>query len=226
MAERPIWYFAPFHVDLEDERLWRDTAAVRLTAKAFAVLRHLVEHAGQLVTREELFAAVWGTTYVSDAALAVCIRELRQALGDTAQTPQYVETVRGRERAAELAGHFVQGRDAPRAVHYLQYTGAQAMQRCAYQEAVTCFEHALTIAPQLPVCRDTQALTIDLYLALRTACCHWANTSVSWRPYARLNHSPRRWETSSDSPGWCAIWRHACGCWATRSTLFRWGSVP
>jgi DNA-binding winged helix-turn-helix (wHTH) protein len=96
MAERPIWYFAPFHVDLEDERLWRNTEAVRLTAKAFAVLRHLVEHAGQLVTREELLAAVWGTTYVSDAALAVCIRELRQALGDTAQTPQYVETVRGR----------------------------------------------------------------------------------------------------------------------------------
>jgi DNA-binding winged helix-turn-helix (wHTH) protein len=86
MAERPIWYFAPFHVDLEDERLWRDTAAVRLTAKAFAVLRHLVEYAGQLVTREELFAAVWGTTYVSDAALAVCIRELRQALGDVART--------------------------------------------------------------------------------------------------------------------------------------------
>ena len=76
---------------------------------------------------------------------------------------------RARERAAELAGHFVQGRDAARAVHYLQSTGAQAVQRCAYQEAVTCFEHALTIAQQLPVCRDTQALTIDLHLALRTA---------------------------------------------------------
>ena len=39
---------------------------------------------------------MWTTPYVSEAALAVCIRELRQALGDRAQTPQYVETVRGR----------------------------------------------------------------------------------------------------------------------------------
>jgi DNA-binding winged helix-turn-helix (wHTH) protein/predicted ATPase/type II secretory pathway predicted ATPase ExeA len=77
-------------------RLWRGTEAVRLTAKAWGVLRHLVAQAGQLVTKEELCAVVWETPFVSDASLAVCIREVRQALGDTAQTPQYVETVRGR----------------------------------------------------------------------------------------------------------------------------------
>src|SRR5262245_6975356 len=96
MSEAHIWHFAPFRLDLGAERLWRQTEAVRLTAKAFAVLRYLVEHAGQLVTKDDLFAAVWGATYVSEAAMAMCIREIRQALGDAAQTPQYVETVRGR----------------------------------------------------------------------------------------------------------------------------------
>jgi DNA-binding winged helix-turn-helix (wHTH) protein len=96
MGETRIWHFAPFRLDVEDERLWRGTEAVRLTAKAFGVLRCLVAQAGQLVTKDELFAAVWTSGYVSDATLAVCIRELRQALGDAAQTPQYVETVRGR----------------------------------------------------------------------------------------------------------------------------------
>ena len=96
MTESHGWHFASFHLDLRAARLWRGAEAVHLTAKAFGVLRHLVAHAGQLVTKDDLFAAVWATAYVSDAALAVCIRELRQALGDVAHSPQYVETVRGR----------------------------------------------------------------------------------------------------------------------------------
>jgi DNA-binding winged helix-turn-helix (wHTH) protein len=94
--ETRIWHFGPFRLDVGAERLWRGTEAVRLTAKAFGVLRYLVAHAGQLVTKEEIFATAWGAAYVSDATLAVYIRELRQALGDAAQIPQYVETVRGR----------------------------------------------------------------------------------------------------------------------------------
>jgi DNA-binding winged helix-turn-helix (wHTH) protein/predicted ATPase len=96
MPETRTWYFAPFHVDLGAERLWQGTEPVRLTAKAFAVLCYLVEHAGQLVTKDDLFAAVWESAYVSEAALAVCIGEIRRALGDVAQTRQYLETVRGR----------------------------------------------------------------------------------------------------------------------------------
>lgn len=64
MVEPHIWHFALFRLDLEAERLWRGAEVLRLTAKAFAVLRCLVSHAGQLVTKEDLFAAVWGTAYV------------------------------------------------------------------------------------------------------------------------------------------------------------------
>lgn len=96
MPEPQNWHFAPFRLDLAAQQLWRETEVVRLTAKAFGVLRCLVAEAGLLVSKDDLFAAVWDGAFVSDAALATCIRELRLALGDTAQTPQYVETVRGR----------------------------------------------------------------------------------------------------------------------------------
>ncbi len=60
------------------------------------MLRQLVHHAGQLVTRDELFETIWSEAHVSDDALTVCIRELRRALGDQARSPQYIETVRSR----------------------------------------------------------------------------------------------------------------------------------
>jgi DNA-binding winged helix-turn-helix (wHTH) protein/tetratricopeptide (TPR) repeat protein len=96
MQETHSLRFAPFRLDLGTEQLWCGEEARPLTRKAFAALRYFVEHAGQLVTKAELLAAVWNVPYVSDMALAACIREIRRALGDTAQTPQFLETVRGR----------------------------------------------------------------------------------------------------------------------------------
>ncbi|MFQ5937310.1 MAG: AAA family ATPase, partial [Acidiferrobacterales bacterium] len=88
--------FEPFRLDLRDERLWHGRDAIPLTNRAFAVLRYLVEHPSQLVTKNVLLEAVWSTTYVTEAALAMCIRELRQALRDDAKAPRFIETVRGR----------------------------------------------------------------------------------------------------------------------------------
>ena len=48
------------------------------------------------MTKDELFAAVWSDTVVSDAALTSCIQELRQALHDHARKPRYIETVHRR----------------------------------------------------------------------------------------------------------------------------------
>jgi len=88
--------FGPFRLDLANEQLWQGPEALKLTGKAFAVLRYLVEHSEQLVTKEALFTAVWPETVVSDAALTVCVRELRRVLEDTAKPPHYIETVHGR----------------------------------------------------------------------------------------------------------------------------------
>ena len=96
MPEESALCFGPFRLDVVNERVWRGQEALKLTRKALAVLRYLVEHAGQLITKDVLFTVVWPEVVVGDAALTVCIRELRQVLGDEAQAPQYIETVYGR----------------------------------------------------------------------------------------------------------------------------------
>ena len=82
--------FGSYRWDPHTGQLWRGKQEVSLTGKASAVLRYLVERAGQLVTKDELFGAVWPQTVVSDAALSSCIQELRQALGDDAKKPRYI----------------------------------------------------------------------------------------------------------------------------------------
>src|SRR5919109_3865626 len=83
----------PFRLDSANQTLWHGSQAIPLTPKAFTVLRYLMARPGQLVTKEELLNAAWPGIYVSDAALKVCIRRIRQALGDLSHPPQYIETV-------------------------------------------------------------------------------------------------------------------------------------
>src|SRR5580765_3367717 len=83
-------------IELENECAWRGVERLQLMPRAFAVLRHLVDHAGLLVTKEELLTRVWRDAIVSDAALTTCIRDLRKALGDSPDTPRYIETVHRR----------------------------------------------------------------------------------------------------------------------------------
>ena len=96
MTLSPIVEFGPFHLDVLDERLWRGQEARPLTPKAFAVLRCLVAHPGQLVTKAMLMDTVWPETAISESTLTGCIWEVRQALGDSARQPDYLETVHGR----------------------------------------------------------------------------------------------------------------------------------
>ncbi len=88
--------FPPFHLDPEAGQLCRDDRPIALRPKTFGVLRHLAERPGRLVTKDELLDAVWPGTHVTDGVLKVCIRELRQALGDTAKTPEFIETLHRR----------------------------------------------------------------------------------------------------------------------------------
>ena len=94
----PVW------LDLANERLWYGDQARVLRPKTFALLRYLVEHPGQLLTKATLLEALWPETTVSEVVLAVCIRELRQALGDDARTPRFIETVH--RRGYRFIGHL------------------------------------------------------------------------------------------------------------------------
>jgi len=83
-------------IEAENEWAWCGARRLELTPRAFAVLRHLVEHRGRLITKEELFTTVWRDAIVSDAALSSCIRDLRKALGDSSGAPRYIQTVHRR----------------------------------------------------------------------------------------------------------------------------------
>jgi len=83
-------------IEAENEWAWCGARRLELTPRAFAVLRHFVEHPGRLITKEELLTTVWRDAIVSDAALASCIRDLRKALGDSSHAPRYIQTVHRR----------------------------------------------------------------------------------------------------------------------------------
>ena len=88
--------FGRFRLDATNECLWQGSQAISLRPKAFAVLKLLVEHSGQLVTKKKLLETVWPETYVGDAVLKASIRQLREAMGDDAASPRYIETAHRR----------------------------------------------------------------------------------------------------------------------------------
>jgi DNA-binding winged helix-turn-helix (wHTH) protein/Flp pilus assembly protein TadD len=90
----PAFYqFGPFRVDRTGYRVFRSDAVLPLTPKLLDLLLHLLDHAGELVTKEALLDAIWPDANVTDNALTQAISELRQALGDDPASPLYIKTV-------------------------------------------------------------------------------------------------------------------------------------
>ena len=87
--------FGPYEIELEGRSLRKFGYRIRLQPKSFLVLRALLERPGELVTREDLKAQLWPeNTFVEfESSLNVAVRRLREALGDEAQNPVYIETV-------------------------------------------------------------------------------------------------------------------------------------
>ena len=88
--------FDRFRFDRGEHRLEDASGAVDLNPKAFEVLAVLLQHRGQLVSKDALLDAVWTDAHVADGVLKVSIAELRRALGDSATTPRFIETVHRR----------------------------------------------------------------------------------------------------------------------------------
>ena len=87
--------FGPFQFDLDSHELHRSGIAVRLQPQPAKLLALLVERAGALVTRDEIRRSMWGDdTFVDfDQSVNFCVRRIRTALHDNADTPCYVETL-------------------------------------------------------------------------------------------------------------------------------------
>lgn len=96
MPEEKEYTFGPFRLNVTQEQLWRENQEIHLPPKVFAVLRYLVEHSGELVTKSTFFESIWAGLYVTDTVLAVHVGKAREALGDDPQRPVFIETVHRR----------------------------------------------------------------------------------------------------------------------------------
>ena len=87
--------FGAFEVDLEGRRLLKRGMPVTLREQSFQVLAALMEHPGEIVTREELRRRLWSSdTFVDfEVALNSAVSRLRDALGDSANSPSFIETI-------------------------------------------------------------------------------------------------------------------------------------
>jgi TolB-like protein/DNA-binding winged helix-turn-helix (wHTH) protein/cytochrome c-type biogenesis protein CcmH/NrfG len=87
--------FGIFQLDLKSRELHKAGVKIKLQEQPFRVLALLVERAGQVVTRDELRARVWPTdAYVAfDQGLNNAIKKVRDALGDSADSPRFIETL-------------------------------------------------------------------------------------------------------------------------------------
>ena len=111
--------FGAFEVDLRSGELHKHGIKIKLHDQPFQVLAMLLEHPGDLVTREQLHQKLWPSdTFVDfDVGLNSAIKRLRDALGDSADDPRFVETLprRGYRLIApveNLVASFVPAREA------------------------------------------------------------------------------------------------------------------
>jgi len=94
-ASRQVASFGPFELDLKAGELHRDGRSSLLQEQPLLVLKMLLQHPGDVVTREEMRRTLWpnDTIVEFDQSINAAIKKLRIALDDSADNPQYVETV-------------------------------------------------------------------------------------------------------------------------------------
>ncbi|HEX6279711.1 MAG TPA: winged helix-turn-helix domain-containing protein [Pyrinomonadaceae bacterium] len=104
MEIQQLLTFGDFALKADESVLELDGKAVPLTPKMFDTLHVLVKYQGRIVEKETLMREVWPDSFVEEGNIAFNIRQLRKALGDSAQSPTYIETVprRGYRFIAEV----------------------------------------------------------------------------------------------------------------------------
>jgi Tol biopolymer transport system component/DNA-binding winged helix-turn-helix (wHTH) protein len=87
--------FGLFEADLDSGELWKAGYKVKLPRQPFRVLAALLSRPGDIVTREELQLEIWGvnTNVDFDQAIAAAINKIREALGDSAENPRFIQTL-------------------------------------------------------------------------------------------------------------------------------------
>jgi DNA-binding winged helix-turn-helix (wHTH) protein/TolB-like protein len=158
--------FGLFEFDCASGELRREGALVRLQSQPAQVLACLIQHAGEITSREELFRTVWGDqTFVDfERGLNFCIAQIRLALGDDATAPRYIQTIPRRgyqfiapvQRIAGPATHVIPVRaslrSSSRVVQWLCAAGLLLAVGLGW-EYWRSFRHASRVPPIVAVVR-------------------------------------------------------------------------
>lgn len=139
-----IYRFEDVAIDSGEFRVTKTGESRHITPRAFEVLIYLVENAGRIIGKQELFDEVWKENFVTDNALTRMIKEIRQVIGDEADAPVYIETVpkRGYRFIAEVSSE--NSREIPKqssdttSIAVLPFTNVSADDDSEYlSEAIT-----------------------------------------------------------------------------------------
>ena len=97
VAERPAsFHFGPYRFDRANQVLSLNGSELPLPPRALKVLGYLLDHPGDVVSKQVLVDEVWNGTAVTDSSLSEVVRILRQTLGDDPQNAKYIQTLHGR----------------------------------------------------------------------------------------------------------------------------------
>src|SRR5215467_12311143 len=128
--------FATFEVDLQAQELRKAGLRLKLSGQPFQVLAILLEQPGTVVTREELQKRLWPDTFVDvDHNLNTAINKIREALGDSAENPRFVETLP--RRGYRFIGSITDnGTAAPEVVHAVEDRSTSGSEPAAKRRAL------------------------------------------------------------------------------------------
>lgn len=87
---------APFTLDLDKRKLFKDGAEIELTPTEFSIVKYLMTNAKQSLSRDQILDEVWGTNYLYDFKIVdVNIRRIRNKIEDDPSKPKYIQTIWG-----------------------------------------------------------------------------------------------------------------------------------
>lgn len=85
----------PFSFNLMKLECYKNGVLLNFTARELALFRFLMEHPGQVFTKEQLYRQVWNEHVVDDNTIMVYIKRIREKIEDDCRKPEYIKTVRG-----------------------------------------------------------------------------------------------------------------------------------
>lgn len=94
LTNNHLYEFEEFLIDTKEKILMRGDEQLELTPKAFELLTLFVENHGRLLKKEEIMERIWAESFVEESNLTFNIGQLRKILGDDAQQPKFIKTIR------------------------------------------------------------------------------------------------------------------------------------